>query len=222
MMNRVQIGYDPAGGPDDVVFVEIRPRMHSFQEAFHRVFALADRQSIRSPGKLGEYPNRAAHARAHRRATELRRRDRRRARTGRPPIRTAAIPRSGPRMLEITNALAPWGTSFHRAGQTAWQFSEGIVEMQRRINESVQALAAMSVPLRFMAGTVTEWTATTTTRPGAEVSSLNCIRSWMTSLTTAGGSAKARSKATKPAASTPPTPPGLVPYGATSWPRSTT
>ncbi len=62
-------------------------------------------------------------------------------------------------MLEITNALAPLGTSFERAGQAAWQFSEGIVEMQRRINESVQALAAMTMPVRLMVGTGPEWVA---------------------------------------------------------------
>jgi len=38
------------------------------------------------PGPLAAYPSRAAHARAHRVAAERRRRDRRRARTGRKPI----------------------------------------------------------------------------------------------------------------------------------------
>jgi hypothetical protein len=58
------------------------------------------------PGKLDEYPSRVEHARAHRRATELRRRDRRRKRTGREPIQPAAIRRYGPLLQQINSRSA--------------------------------------------------------------------------------------------------------------------
>ena len=160
-MNRIQIGYDPAGGPDGIVVVEVRPRMHGLNAALRNALARLDGQTNRPPGPLDEYPSRAAHARAHRLRSEVRRRDRRRARTGRPPIRLRG--RTRPRMLEITNALAPASPAFARVGQAvrrlAEEFEPALAAMQQRINEAVQALAAVSMPHRFTAGASPEWTA---------------------------------------------------------------
>lgn len=162
-MTRVQIGYDPASGdlawrdPDaEVVHIDIRPDVRGLQRHCRCALVSIGRASSRPPGKLDEYPTRAEHARARRLRSERLRRNRRRARAGRAPIRLRG--RAWPRMLEITNALASAGPAFARAGQAVRQFSEGIgpdlAAMQRRINEDMQALAAMTAPHRFMAGTV--------------------------------------------------------------------
>jgi hypothetical protein len=98
------------------------------------------------PGTLAEYPSRVEHARAHRLRSEIRRRDRRRARTGRPPSRLDG--RTRPCTSEITNAIAQLGPAFAAAGQAvrrlAEEFEPAMAAMQRRINEDIQALAAIT------------------------------------------------------------------------------
>jgi hypothetical protein len=162
-VNRIQIGYDPAGGhmvSFDGERFDMLPQAPGFGSRCRRTVVPVAPVRPDRPGKLAEYPSRVEHARAHRLRSEIRRRDRRRARTGRDPIRMRG--RTRPRMLEITNAMASLGPAFARAGQAvqrlAEEFEPALAAMQQHINEVVQAAAMASVPRRFMAGASPEWT----------------------------------------------------------------
>ena len=140
-------------GPSGVT-VDVTPDVRGFRRAILDSMVRSVPAPPRNPGKLADYPSRVEHARAHRLRSEIRRRDRRRARTGRAPIQLGA--RSRPRMLEFTNALAVAGQAFARAGQAVRAFAEhlepALVETQRRINDMVAAASLATVPHRFMAG----------------------------------------------------------------------
>jgi hypothetical protein len=155
-VNRVQIGYDPAGGADSLVFVEVQPRMHGFRRAILNGMVRANNLAApRRPGKLGEYPSRVAHARAHRLRSEIRRRDRRRARTGRPPIRPATYPilpsHMWLRAMDQAADLAAAATATIRA------FERAVVPMREAMQEFAESLR-YAIPHRFMAGTAPEGT----------------------------------------------------------------
>jgi hypothetical protein len=115
-----------------IVHIDIGPCTHGFHQACRSALARLDPAATRTPGALAEYPSRVEHARARRRHTALRRRDRRRARTGRPALASTRRP-ARLRTPEFTNALAGLSAAFTQVGQAAALMSRGLGEAGARV-----------------------------------------------------------------------------------------
>jgi hypothetical protein len=143
-----------------VAHIDIRPDVRGLHRHCRNALVSIGRASFRPPGKLDEYPTRVEHARAHRLHAERRRRDRRRARSGRGPIRLATSPRRRSMLpLAMRQQVAGFVASRDRALR---RLQDSINAMVVPLNEAMAALGyafdqaghLASWPARFATGGV--------------------------------------------------------------------
>lgn len=180
------IGYDPAAPEQPYMTAIVRGLAHGVARRRRRPGKLNEtHEDFLTLQTHRRYPKRIDLARERHRLAELNRRDRRRRRTGRAAIglqgpvevrtRLPRVQIAPPEIdghlrliadqwatlqVRMNAAVRDIGRSFAAMSQAfANAFNRSTLEgMQRRINETVRAAAAGSIPHRFMAGTTPEWT----------------------------------------------------------------